>query len=229
MTESAWYIRLGNYPYAQPFLIDWQIADHDRDPFWSRYEAALERYLDSHDQDAAVGERYQALTEALARFVEIRSEGDGHLATRMALIRILFDLGERQRAGNEVAALLQGMTWLAEPIPDDLQIHVNRPLIAPMPAFDRRPVSGDLGLWLQAALLETLEVTKADSSYFHNDLHLFKLLLSNPNHSLEMERRQRLLATRLGIPLGPPEVAAADRDLRPERNAEVWSLLRAPT
>ncbi|GAB0149152.1 MULTISPECIES: hypothetical protein [Marichromatium] len=229
MTESAWYIRLGAYPYAQPFLIDWQIADHGRDPFWSRFEEALERYLDSHDSARPVAERYQALTEAMARFVQLRAEGDGHLATRMVLIRILFDLGERQRAGGEVAGLLQGMTWLTEPIPDDLQIHVNRPLVAPMPSFDQRPVKGDLGLWLQAALIETLECTKADSSYFHNDLQLFKLLLANPNHSLEMERRQRLLATRLGIALGSPEVPAADRDLRPERNSEVWSLLRAPT
>ena len=48
------------------------------------------------------------------------------------------------------------MPWLAEPLPDDLQIHINRPFLAPLAMFDERFVEGDLGQWIQAAIIAAL-------------------------------------------------------------------------
>ena len=38
---------------------------------------------------------------------------------------------------------------MAEPLPDALEIHINRPFLAPLPSFDYSQVfEGELGNWL---------------------------------------------------------------------------------
>ncbi|MCK7581390.1 MAG: hypothetical protein MZV65_41005 [Chromatiales bacterium] len=40
MTQCRWPTQLTAYPYAQPLLIGWQIADRERDIYWNDYEQA---------------------------------------------------------------------------------------------------------------------------------------------------------------------------------------------
>lgn len=225
--EILWSLRLSNYHYAQPLLIGWQIADHSKDERWQDYQAALDCYLLSQDQKLPLTARYQRLFESLQRFHHLIEAGDGHLATHMVLIRILFDLGEQQSAVHQIEELVQKMTWLLEPLHEDLRIHINRPFLPLTYDFDQRPVQGDIGTWVQAAVIEALETKRASSSYFHNDLYLLKKVLLNQNHSIAMEQRERLLNMRLGM---PKRVAAASAQIGRRRqkvdpNAAAWEQL----
>jgi hypothetical protein len=57
MNQRRWPTQLAAYPYAQPLLIGWQIADRERDVYWNDYEPALEAYLASQDETLTDEER----------------------------------------------------------------------------------------------------------------------------------------------------------------------------
>lgn len=157
MNPSHWSTQLAVYPYAQPLLIGWQIADHSRDYHWPEYEQALNAYLASQDAAHSEDERQAWLHASQERFTALAANGDAHIGTSFALIRINAELGERQAALDAIEQLLQIMPWLAEPLPEELQLQINRPFVAPLAAFDLRPVEDGLGEWLQAGLRESLE------------------------------------------------------------------------
>ena len=157
MNQNRWPTQLAAYPYAQPLLIGWQIADHSRDLYWPEYEQALNTYLASQDETCSLGERHGCLIKSKDQFQALAAKGDAHLGTSLALIRLYSELGERQAALDVIEKMLQLMPWLAEPLPESLQIHVNRPFLAPIAVFDDRFVQGDLGQWIQAAVLEALD------------------------------------------------------------------------
>ncbi|AFL72926.1 hypothetical protein [Thiocystis violascens] len=225
MNQAIWPLRLAAYPYAQPLLIGWQIADRSKDVYWIAYETALNLYLLAQDETRPLNDRYRFLLESQERFRNLLAQGDGHLATHLVLIRILLDLGERQAAVGRLENLLREMTWLAEPLHEDLQISINRPFLPPASDFDHRELQSDLGKWLQASVIETLERQRAFSSYFHNDLHLLKKVLENSNHTPEMERRERLVRLRLGMPRPPAGLNRSPRGSDGGPNAAVWDLL----
>ncbi|MBK1720386.1 hypothetical protein CKO27_22620 [Thiocystis violacea] len=157
MNQNRWPTQLASYSYAQPLLIGWQIADHSIDPYWPEYEQALNTYLASQDETCTLGERYGWLNKSRNQFHALATKGDGHIGTSLALIRLNSELGNCQAAMDTIEQMLKLMPWLAEALPDDLQIHINRPFLAPIASFDNRFVEGDLGQWLQAAIMETLE------------------------------------------------------------------------
>jgi len=158
MNPILWSAKLAPYPYAQPLLIGWQIADHSRDQHWVEYEHALNAYLEARDQHGSLDERKARLLDALKSFQALADKGDGHIGTGLALIRINADLGHHQAAMDAIDQLLQTMPWLAEQLPKELEIQINRPFIAPIEAFDQRPVEGGLANWLQASLREALDI-----------------------------------------------------------------------
>jgi len=158
MNKNRWLTQLAAYPYAQPLLIGWQIADYSMDLYWPEYEQALNIYLASQDEACSIGERYEWLNKSREQFRSLAAKGDSHIGTGLALVRLNAELGDRQAAMNAIENILQVMPWLAEPLPDELQIQINRPFLAPLLDFDNRLLQGDLGQWLQAAILEALEV-----------------------------------------------------------------------
>lgn len=161
MNQNRWPTQLAAYPYAQPLLIGWQIADHSRDVYWPEYEQALNTYLASQDESCSIGERHGWLIKSKEQFQALAAKGDAHIGTSLALIRLHSELGERQAAQDALEQMLQIMPWLAEPLPESLQIQINRPFLAPIAAFDDRFVQGDLVQWIQAAILEALETLEA--------------------------------------------------------------------
>jgi len=157
MNPNRWPTQLAAFPYAQPLLIGWQIADHSRDLYWPEYEQALNTYLASQDESCSLGERHGWLIKSKELFQALAAKGDAHIGTSLALIRLHSELGDRQAAQDALEQMLQIMPWLADPLPERLQIQINRPFLAPIAAFDDRVVQDDLGQWIQAAVLEALE------------------------------------------------------------------------
>jgi len=226
MNQMLWPVRLADYAYAQSLLIGWQIADHSKDKHWKLFETALDSYLRSQDDKLALEARYHALLDSRDQFKTLFALGDGHLATQMIFIRILFDLGEDAAAIAQIESLVQIMTWLLEPLHEDLRIQINRPFLPLLHECDQRPLRGDLGTWIQAAVIEALEIKRAPSSYFQNDLSLLKKLAANPNRGAEMARRERVLRLRLGLPKAVATVTPLPtRRKQIDPNAVVWESL----
>ncbi|WP_209262202.1 hypothetical protein [Thiorhodococcus minor] len=186
--------------------MSWQLSDHANDIHWSDYEQALNGYLECQDDSLALAERYRALIEARDRFLRLRAQGDGHIATHMMLMRSILDLGDVRAAAQAAEILRTEMPWLTTPLPEDLQLQINRPFLPPTRDFDLRPVRGDLGDWLQAAVLDVFEKGRAESSCVHGDLRAIEDLAENPSRSPEMARREWLMSLRLGATCRMSEV-----------------------
>jgi tetratricopeptide (TPR) repeat protein len=157
MNQQLWPKKLAAFPYAQPLLIGWQIADHSKDEHWSEYEKALDNYLYSQNEALPLNKRYAELQKSKDLFVDLYAKGDRHIGTSLALVRIYSELGEHQAALEAIEQMLQMMPWLTEPLPESLQIQINRPFLAPIATYDGRMLRGDLGEWIQAAVLEAFE------------------------------------------------------------------------
>ncbi|BCU07443.1 hypothetical protein [Allochromatium tepidum] len=158
MNQRRWPTQLAAYPYAQPLLIGWQIADRERDAYWNDYEQALDAYLASQDETLTDEERRNWLLTSRERFQALAARGDRHIGTSLALIRIHSELGEPQAVIQAIEQMLDIMPWLAEPLPDELELHVNRPFIAPLADFDQKQVfDSDLGQWIQSGVMTALE------------------------------------------------------------------------
>ena len=157
MNKNRWPALLAGFPYAQPLVIGWQIADHAKDSNWLEYEQALDSYLESRDESLPIGKRYASLTKSRDLFLALAEKGDAHVGTSLALVRIHSELGDFEPARNAITKMLQIMPWLADPLPDELKIDINRPFLMPDPRFDLRAVEGTLGQWLQLAIVEALE------------------------------------------------------------------------
>ncbi len=152
MNPQSWTTQLAGYPYARPLMIIWQIADRSQDPHWQEYETALSTYLEAQGPECGQERRTQLLTEAKSQFERLASLGDGHIGTRLALIRLNVELEDHPAAVTAVERLLQVMPWLSDPLPDDVTIQINRPFLAPIPEYDLLEAQEGLGQWLQAAI-----------------------------------------------------------------------------
>ncbi|MGQ9831267.1 MAG: hypothetical protein ACUVQI_06570 [Thermochromatium sp.] len=158
MLPRRWPTQLAAYPYAQPQLIGWQIADREHDVYWSDYEQALDAYLASQDPTLTDEERQHWLAISRDGFQSLAARGDRHIGTSLALIRIHTELGEPQAVLQAIEQMLDIMPWLAEPLPDALELQINRPFLAPLASFDHTQVfEDDLGNWIQSGIMAALE------------------------------------------------------------------------
>ena len=158
MTQRRWPTQLAAYPYAVPFVIGWQIADREQDVYWNDYEQALDAYLAAQDESLTDEERHSRLLNSRDGFQALAARGDRHIGTSLALIRVHSELGEPQAVVQAIEQLLDIMPWMAERLPDELEIHINRPFLAPLAGFDHNPVfEGDLGNWIQSGIMTALE------------------------------------------------------------------------
>lgn len=157
MHQNIWQSKLAGYPYAQSLMNNWMTLDHSEDVNWKEYEEALNIYLLSQDTGSSLKRRYELLIESQKCFQDLYEKGDTHLGTRLALVRLYSELGENQAAMNMLGSIIEFMPWLAEPLPENLRLHINRPFISPIASFDHREMQDSLGQWFQEALLETLD------------------------------------------------------------------------
>ncbi|WP_051434564.1 FkbM family methyltransferase [Desulfonatronum lacustre] len=220
---KKWQDVLESRPYAQSLFKNWKAAGmRNDDPFWGKYEEALDSYLSGMDQTLPPAERLVLLNKSRETFADLSAKGDSHVGTSLGLIRVLSDLGERQEAVKLTSQLVQAMG-------KGLQITLNRPFLPPINTFDDRQVQGDLGKWLQAAIFEALEKRRADSSFHKPQEHtqILSQLQKNPNHSIEMERRLALCALRFGKKIEISAESALCRETESHKNAWFWQKMAA--
>jgi len=225
MHQNLWLKVFASFPFAQPLLIGWQIADRSRDAFWPEYEAALNLYLTSMDVERSLSERYNSLLGSRDAFNNLITQGDGHIATWFLRVRCLFDLGERKQGVDAVRELISEMAWIAEPLDESLCINVNRPFLPPVAEFDARHPRQGLGKWIQASVIEALEKKRDYSSYFNGDCGLLQKLILNPNHDLETERRLMLQRLKSGHPIVASEADLTDPCTTNNHNISVWKMI----
>ncbi len=157
MNEPRWPTQLAAYPYAQSSLIGWQIADREGDPYWNDYEQALDAYLASRDESLSDEERRAWLRQSRDRFQALADRGDRHIGTSLALIRIHSELNEPQAVLAALEQMLGLMPWFAEPLPDGLELQINRPFVAPLERFEQEEtLENELGQWLQRGIMAAL-------------------------------------------------------------------------
>lgn len=164
MNKNRWPIQLAAFPYALPLLINWQIADHSGDAYWQEYEKALDTYLASHDETLPLNQRYSELKKSKELFEKLYLKGDRHIGTSLALVRINTELDDHQSALDAIEKMLQIMPWLTEPLPESLQIQINRPFLAPIAIYDKKILQGDLGQWIQSSILDALDILDQSQS-----------------------------------------------------------------
>lgn len=157
MNQNDWSSLLASYLYTEAFMQGWQNADRSGDPYWLRYEEALNIYLASRDNRRRLTERYASLNDSLQRFQRLKKQGDDHLTIHLGLIRIHADLGDQEAVVSECQRLLEKIPWLQEELPVDEQINIDRPFIAPLSDDDHRNITNGLNDWLRTAIREILK------------------------------------------------------------------------
>jgi FkbM family methyltransferase len=214
LSAERWSTDLAQRPYAQGLMANWQIGALLESP----YQRALNAYLAAQDSRHSLPERYGLLIQARDW---LQTEGDAHLATSLALIRVHNDWGDRDAALAVTKTLVTALTG------NTLAVRLDRPFIPPLAAFDERPVQSDLAQWLLATIYESFERLRADTSFHHPEKHipLLAALQKNPNRSIAMERRLALCALRVGKPVKIAASSPLCRESEGHRNAAVWRQL----
>ncbi|WP_328986095.1 hypothetical protein [Thiorhodovibrio winogradskyi] len=157
MYQNQWQSFFTSLPYSSSLVHEWSQIDHSGDIHWSAYEQALVTYLASRDESLSLAKRYACLTESMKSFVALREQNDRHIATSFSLIRIHLEEGAPQAARAEIESAVHLMPWLAQSLPRDLRIRVNRPFLAPTASCESRLIEDDLGNWLQWAIVKSIE------------------------------------------------------------------------
>lgn len=165
MIQNQWQLPLSRLHYASGIAQEWGQIDHFSDALWPVYEQALVVYLASRDESLPVPKRYAYQTESRQQFLALREQGDRHLATSFALIRLQLEEGNAQAVRQEIDSTVQLMPWLTKPLPSEVNIKVNRPFLAPTPSCENRLIENDLGDWLQWAIVQSFAAV--DQISFH--------------------------------------------------------------
>lgn len=195
--SQTWPQALATLPYIAALRADgqalaiWQALERSSDPHWPRYEQALNAYLSASDPAQPLAMRWAWLQHSRALLDQLHSAGDGHLATILLRIRVLDASGARTEAVKANAELV-------EQLDGNLQASFDRPFLPPLADYDHRSPQGGIVAWVQAAIAEALELSRAYSAYFHGDVSILQRLADNPNRSLAMDRRRDLLALASG-------------------------------
>ncbi len=214
--SRKWQDVIAAFPYAQALISTWKGTDHSGDSHWDQYERAINACLSSMDERLPATDRYLLLKDGRDLLLDLQARGDDRMETTMSLVRALVDLGERQWAIRFLRDVVTKMNT-------NMFLHVGRPFLPPMRAFDRRPVVGAMDKWLQAVLPESLEKLRAFSSYFHDDFEVLRVLMQNPDRSVEMDRRVALLTMKKGEDVSISADSRLLREAGPDHlNGDFW-------
>ncbi|EGV30542.1 Methyltransferase type 11 [Thiorhodococcus drewsii AZ1] len=222
MSDSGlvWLDQFADLPFAQPFLAQWQ-EKKSAEPIWLAYEQALDSYLSLQKDMQFVADNYRRLQVCRDDLEKIYALGDVPVSTRLLLGRVYFQLG----LYRSVVGCLEPLTQI-ELRPENAPSVLNWPFLPPLADYDHRSVAqGDISQWLNAALLETLELCSGGTSYIDTESHLPRLsrIKQNPNCSFFMETRLALCAMRLGKSIS---FGADSQFLHSDNpNHEVWREL----
>lgn len=196
MKKTEWVQQLSNYKYALPFIAKWQAEIHAHDPYWHEYEAALNLYLISQNKNCLLAKRFSSLCESREYFQRLLSEGDNHIATRLALIRIHIELDDNQSADDEIKQLFSTFPEIKKPLAEKLNFPKDRPFLSPSRSYDSRSVDKDLDFWISEAVHDAVNHVHTKKTFLNksedhpnqitNNLYQDQLLFQDKNAHLEM-------------------------------------------
>lgn len=172
MSNIDWSTRIGTRPYSECLIIDQENINYSKDQYWPIYEQALNTYLRSQDRNDTLSERYDRLVESCNSFRQLSEQGDSHIATRLALIRIYIDLGDAEAVEKECRHLLK----LLDSLPKDEKVELNRPFLVPLIDYERDSSKEGVNRWLQAMIREVLKRNKNSEIIVHTKTRRTKSL-----------------------------------------------------
>lgn len=213
-----------SFPYAELVLPQWEKVMRDAptaveiDHAW-----ALNMYLSATQPSRDAGHRVAMLARSSATWQRLLIQHPDQLSFAMCLARAMFDLGYRALATQVMDQIMDAMQ---APPAEAFTL----PFLPPMAAYDRRPVvSGRYQDWLQAAIVEPVEIWRYFSSFFASGtLERSEPLLDNRNFSFAFRRRYALAALRMRTTVRADvrdELLQASVD---HHNAEIFGRLLEP-
>lgn len=211
---SDWAQRMQGFPYARAFVSEWESLQASL-PL--PYRVALSACLQSEEPGLSAVRRMGLLHFSLQMVEELsRCSGGTDMGTWLTKLTVLHRLGYRDAAvslARELASAVlggKGPTW---------------PFVVPLAEFATHEPIASLGHWLVGAIAEFIERRRAFSSYFATSPELeLRQLVSNPNHSIAVDRRDVLAAARGGHEVDiPPHHPLLQDTSSP--NAIIWRRL----
>lgn len=214
-----WRMRIQAYQFAMQCESNWSVHVHEVP---KQYLAALSICLQSYDDSLSTATRahsVQAANNIIDRMLQDFVTGQDvhpavHPSVLLLKLHLLHILGYRSEAVALAHKLLTALEEGIEP---------TWPFIPPAKMFFTRTPRISIGAWLQAVLHEFVECRHEFSSYFAADtIGSLRPLLTNPNHSLNIDRRMVLSAKRAGKPIN---ISVTHLLFNPEysANSAIWS------
>ena len=167
MKNSNWQTQLAFFYYTKNIIDDWIASNYSKDKYWIKYQKALDIYLNSKnpDSNSNFGADREKLNQSYEIFQELYKEGDRHIGTSLALVRISIELGRKQDAVDHIAHMLTLMPWLNEPLPETLKINISRPFLAPIAQYEQVEIQISLAKWMQAAILDARTMLSGENAF----------------------------------------------------------------
>lgn len=169
-------------------------------------------------QASDVEGREVALLARARRLAEQAWQEKGSLVRALTLARLYVDLGERRRAIELVASLIERVRVAG-------RLALDEPCLPPVPRYAALDPGPDPTAWLQSLVIEAFVRLVSYSSMFRKPeqtLPLLDFLAPRPFYCAEMERRRQLV--RIGTRLQPgPEPHPLLTQLAPDNlNPRIW-------
>ncbi|WP_045221197.1 FkbM family methyltransferase [Desulfonatronum thioautotrophicum] len=185
--DDSWYIHLSRLPFAEPMLQQWENNCPDKGtPYMSAFNLLCAA---QNINNYSASQRYILLRSAYHIFSSIYNNKSISGSLSFSLARVCVDLGQKNMAFN----ILQ---QLKNDILNGKGGDFSLPFITPIKKFDTSQVKSSLENWVIASCIESMLNLSNYSGYFFNkyDLELYRMLLGNPEISIESQRRINLFA-----------------------------------
>lgn len=186
--DDSWYNHLSRLPFAQSMLEQWKNICLGKE---SAYMSALNLLCAAQDISCyTVSQRYVLLRSAYQIFWSMYNEKSISGSLSFSLARVCVDLGQKDTAFNILQRLKKNIL-------NGKGGNFFLPFITPLKEFDTSQVKASLQHWVIASCLESMLNIRNYSGYFFSssDLEIYRLLLENPERSIESERRLNLLTS----------------------------------
>ncbi|HNX77637.1 MAG TPA: FkbM family methyltransferase [Candidatus Rifleibacterium sp.] len=208
---NEWLQLIKSFPYIQECEKKWSDnATAIPESFLKAFSACLL----AHDKTLGAAKRVYLLQTADILLNEILKQPIGaHYSAWLLKIHLLHIFNQRTACLNICQQLC--VAYSTAPTP-------SWPFILPSVRFFTRKPLGETGKWLLDIIQEFIEYRKSFSSYFvANPLPELRVLIDNPSHGIEIDRRNILAAAKnqkpvtlvSPCPLGDPELST---------NSNIW-------
>jgi protein O-GlcNAc transferase len=188
--EYSWEQTIAQLPYGLQFSARWQNWTQTGDGVL--VDRALACYAISRDFKLPATERFVALERALAILAG--------LCHRQPSASRLFSLARVAREFGARSIALMALNQLSSTIAQTQAVDFDEPFLTPAGRFDSIAPGGDIGNWVLASMLESIEELNAYSSFYSGKIarERLELIAKFGFGSEEMARRLRMVTARFG-------------------------------